>query len=197
MLENESKAESGEESRRDSIIGVSALFLAVMWSMIALYAVHASMPTNPIKLPAEDSIRARMWLPQGWKFFTRSPREDRYEAYALTPQGEWKQAMNWPNARAANLFGLSRRGRAQSVELGLLEGAAQRKSDTPIWQPCETRLEECFANASPTEVDNATPQSSVCGEVALAKRPPVPWAWTRSSRKVEMPAKVLRLRIKC
>lgn len=197
MLENESKTERGEELRRDSIIGVSVLFLAFMWIVVAVYAVHAAMPANPIKLPAEDSIRVVMWLPQGWKFFTRSPREDRYEAYALTPQGEWTQAASWPNARAANLFGLSRRGRAQSVELGLLEGAAQRQSDKPIWQPCESRLEECFASASPIEVDNATPQSSVCGEVALAKRPPVPWAWTRSSRKVEMPAKILRLKVRC
>jgi antimicrobial peptide system SdpA family protein len=197
MSQSEFKADSGEASRRDFVIGVSVLLLAFVWLVVAVYAVHASMPTNPIKLPAENSVRVVMWLPQGWKFFTRSPREERYEALALTPEGGWTRAVSWPNARAANLFGLSRRGRAQSVEVGLLEGAAQSKSDKPLWQSCDAKVEECLAKMSPIEVDNTTPQPAVCGEVALIKRPPIPWAWTKSTRKVEMPAKVLRLKVRC
>ena len=37
----------------------------------------------------------------------------------------------------------------------------------------------------------------LCGEYLLVFQKPVPWAWSKSLKKIEMPAKIIRFKILC
>ena len=159
-----------------------------------MYSSHGALPVNPIKLPLEQSVYPQVWVPQGWKFFTRSPREEEVGAFVRAPGGGWVTGLIGANGSAANLFGLRRATRAQGIELGLLVTAV----DKDAWQPCKERLEVCVEKAPLVgNVRNVTPDPTLCGEVGLTLQPPVPWAWSRARRKVTMPSKAVRVNVQC
>ena len=58
---------------------------------------------------------------QNFAFFTRSPETDQIDAYRLDPDGTvGASLLVTPQAKPANLFGLSRTQRAQGPELAIL-----------------------------------------------------------------------------
>jgi len=180
---------------RTSLIGAFSLLIVFGWAVVFVYAIHAALPLNPIKLPLEKSIAPHVWLPEGWKFFTRSPREDVISAFVRAPDGHWTSALNGPNASSSNLFGIKRATRAQGIELGILQVAVSRLP----WSTCKEELEFCVEDAPlvPVAIHNVTPEPTLCGEVGLVLQPPVPWAWSHSRKKITMPSKAIRINVKC
>lgn len=185
---------SKEDSRKFLTLGVFSVFLISFWTVILGYSIHAALPINAIELPFGESVYARLWLPQGWKFFTRDPREDDIKAFIRKREGEWTNAMNGPNGSPSNFFGVSRVSRAQGIELGLLTTAVRKSA----WQPCKEEPESCLEAASPlASMKNITPKPTLCGEVGLVLQPPVPWAWSKSADEITMPSKVIRIVVQC
>ena len=59
-------------------LGVLGLLGSAFWGALAVYAVHASLPTNPIAgLPLEAVLAPQRWLPQTYGFFSRAPQYKR------------------------------------------------------------------------------------------------------------------------
>jgi len=184
----------GRGAPAPSAIGAFSLLLLLGWGAVFAYSVHGALPTNPIKLPMEQSVYAQVFMPQGWKFFTRDPREEEIGAFVRRPDGRWVSALRGPNGSPSNLFGLSRATRAQGIELGLISTAANRLT----WQECKERLTVCVEKAPlAADVKNPTPDPTLCGEIGLTLQPPVPWAWSGARRKVTMPSKALRVNVQC
>jgi antimicrobial peptide system SdpA family protein len=131
-------------------------------------------------------------FPQGWAFFTRDPREPVDEAYR---PGERLVPILYPNSSARNLFGFSRRARAQNVEMAalLLEVPAS------AWKECRAPLRRCLevAPGCAVAVANVSVTRQICGPVVVERQPPVPWAWGRSTGRIHMPSKVVRLEVAC
>lgn len=186
----------GGERRSLTALGAFSLSLMLGWGVLFAYSVHAALPSNPIKLPAEMSVQPNVWMPQGWKFFTRDPREEEISVFVRDAEGRWVSGLRGANASPRNFFGLSRATRAQGIELGLLTTAAGTIKDA--WQPCRDRLEACVERSQLVgEVTNITPDPTLCGEVGLTLQEPVPWNWSRSKRKVTMPSKAMRVNVIC
>ena len=40
-------------------------------------------------------------------------------------------------------------------------------------------------------------EPTLCGEVVISEQKPVPWAWSKLEKPFSMPAKVLRMEVKC
>jgi antimicrobial peptide system SdpA family protein len=182
------------------VLGFLSVILTLSWSIVFIYAVHAVMPPNPIKLPFEKHLRlyALMLLPQGWAFFTRDPREERFHVFSRDQNGKWIRALRGPNASPANFFGLKRASRAQGIEVGLLLSKVPGSG----WQTCSEQPEVCLEQAPlVATIENITPHPTLCGEVGLALQKPVPWAWSyhRSGSQITitMPSKVARLEVRC
>jgi antimicrobial peptide system SdpA family protein len=175
-----------------------ALYLMLGWSLLFLYSVHAALPYNPVTLPLERSVRIARFLPQGWAFFTRDPREERLTALRELRDGRLVPLTRAPHARAVNAFGLNRRSRSQSVEMGLLVAAAHEQKKDP-WVACDGREVGCVAvlerGAHVLTVRNPAPRASLCGRIVLELQPPVPWAW--SSSPPRMPLRLLPLNVEC
>lgn len=177
---------------KHSQFGLILIIISILWVYIFSMAIHSALPMNPIsKFPLSSSLNVASWFPQGWGFFSKSPRDPYFSVVDVSKK---KIAAAWPNNIPKNFFGLKRYGRSQGIEAGLL-----------VSNIAETSRLECNENPmtclrkSPVimEIVNQTPNPTICGDVGFIYQEPVPWAWSRSSKKIEMPSEVVRVNVKC
>jgi antimicrobial peptide system SdpA family protein len=172
------------------------LFVGIAWATAGLYIVHAQIPRNVLELPFEQTVRSAIpfFVPEGWAFFTRDPREPRLLPYRRGTDGIWAYAHAGPHADIRNVFGLDRISRAQGVEIGLLLGEF---ADT-AWRTCTDAPTLCLDDQPPSvPITNHSPAPTLCGDVGLVRQEPVPWAWARVGSETTMPSTVVRLDIRC
>lgn len=174
-------------------LGAFALALSAAWLLVLAYVAFAALPYNPIRLPGANAVRLQVFAPEGWAFFTRSPRQDRAYVFALHG-GRWRSALLTPHSRPSNAFGLDRRSRAQGVEMGML----MDQLAPGALGGCRGELVACVSRAPFLgTIRNPSPEPTLCGPVGVALQPPVPWAWSRARTPVNMPARVGRVEVAC
>lgn len=80
----------------------SVIIASVAWSLIVLYAVQEQVPKNVITLPAQTKLKYTVAniAPQGWAFFTKSPRDPEIMPYKKTSDG-WQTLAMTPHASPA------------------------------------------------------------------------------------------------
>lgn len=176
-------------------LGRAVVAIAAVWAVIGLYVVHSQLPSNTLELPGQDAAHAsiQMVAPQGWAFFTKSPREPDMVAWVPGAGGTWNQALSAPHSEVRNIFGLNRRSRAQPVEMGLLASTVPAER----WLDCDDGdIPRCLAGAPAVSVENPSPQPLLCGPVGVSRQQTLPWAWAGAA-DTRMPAAVLRLEVRC
>lgn len=179
---------------RATALGLTVCLLASAWTLVCLYVVHSALPFNVVHLPYEHQLDIAMWAPQGWAFFTKSPRDDRLFLFRQV-NGRWSDVSRAPDSSPANLFGLNRAARAQGVEAGLLQVSVQHPA---AWADCRSSFQDCLRQRQPSvTVRNPSPDPTLCGAIALIYQPPVPWAWLTLGRHIFMPARILELNSQC
>jgi antimicrobial peptide system SdpA family protein len=152
--------------------------LSALWAVIALYSVHAVLPTNVLELPFRQSVAEPVHhvLPQGWAFFTKSPRDPILTAYEFDAQGRPRRVPEISSPDHRNLFGVNRRGRAIGTELAHLLDAVP--SDR--WVECEPADDQCLTRlrtGAPYRVVSPVPGPRLCGEVVFAIETVVPYSY--------------------
>ena len=162
------------------------------WTRAASYSIHAGMRPNPITLPGEDADAARVFMPQGWRFFTKHA-EEANPAVFVRVGPEWLPAFRESPYSIRYLFGANRTGRYRGVEIGLLEAAVAKSA----WTNCAHDPVTCLSALQPRNIRTVKERPTLCGELGLVQQPPIPWAWARSSRPVIMPSKVARVVVPC
>ncbi|MFD4245815.1 SdpA family antimicrobial peptide system protein [Streptomyces sp. NPDC058525] len=179
-----------------SVSRKSIALACVVWSVIVLYAVQEQVPKNVITLPGQTKVKHTVVnvAPQGWAFFTKSPRDPEVTPYEQTSSG-WRGISLTPHASPHNAFGLNRESRAQGVEIAMLLSAAQ-KSD---WRDCTDSREACLSNAGPAArtVDNGSPDPTLCGTVGLLQERPTPYAWRDLVPESHSTERVMVLEVTC
>ena len=178
---------------KSSTLGVFTLGIFAAGATLGVYAIHGSLPHNPLHLPLEVEMETAVWVPESWKFFTRDPKEP--TLVALRPDGAgWSSATSMPYARAENWFGMDRAVRAQGVEMGSL----LRKVPRSAWSDCDEAPATCLARTGiGANVANTNPRPSLCGTIALVSQKPLPWAWASSPRPITMPSQIVKLEVRC
>jgi antimicrobial peptide system SdpA family protein len=176
-------------------LGFVFLFICGFWIIVFIYSIHSAMPFNPINLPFESKAHLRFFLPQGWKFFTRNPREEDIGIYAKDSNGEWLPMIH-PHSSPINLFGIKKTSRAKAVEFGLLLSLLSEHN--PNWESCNSSLQSCSEKVQTVgAINNPSPNPSLCGDILLQKRRPIPWAWSAARKNVIMPSTIYRTNILC
>lgn len=187
-------ARPAEERRR--ILGRMALALCAFWGAVAVLVVEPQLPDNALDVPGAAAVEPhlRAVTPQGWAFFTRSPREPKLTAWRHDG-GAWEPALLGPHAEPRNAFGFDRASRAQPVEAAILNNRVPEKA----WIDCgRADLPRCLERpGAVTRVGSTGPSPTLCGRVALVVREPWPWAWARGAPDGEMPARTARLEVEC
>ncbi len=173
--------------------GLARVVLVGFWTWFVLTVFFGAIPDSPMRLSKKNHMQLMSVIPEGWSFFTRNPREDHTFVYQRTEAG-WEQ-LNQRVASRHSWFGLNRRIRSQGVELGgLLARVAEED-----W----TRHDDPFAfdavldSIPRIEAPNSSHTETMCGELLIEKKAPVPWAWSGSKRQVRMKAKYVRVAADC
>ena len=177
----------------DVVLCVCTLLILLIWGGVAAYTVHPILPANALELPFEERSAFLHLLPQGWSFFTLNPRLPRLTSFTRTSDGGWTRSVQhaWYKISA---LGFSRKTRLRDIEGNFIIRALV---DAP-WRDCAGSIEHCLSETeSVGAVDNVLLKPHLCGDIGFVNQPPVPWAWSQSSRQVAMPFKVLRVRVVC
>jgi antimicrobial peptide system SdpA family protein len=176
-------------------LGASFSAVTLIALLLFAYGAHGPIPFNPIQVPGEKSIGITSWFPQGWRFFTRDPQEATTDVYIRSDDGAWKPLPIGPASSPSFLFGLDRTPRAQSIELGMLITSV----DSDDYEACDSDPQTCLERVKPRVqlLQNQSPRPTMCGELGIVRQKPVPWAWARSAASLEMPSKIIRIRVKC
>ncbi|QFG69462.1 SdpA family antimicrobial peptide system protein [Ornithinimicrobium pratense] len=160
---------------------VILLLCAAVLALVGVYDVKTHVPANILDLPVHAQVKPvlRATLPQGWAFFTRSPREENLRVYPVTADGLA------PHVQAAiadpgHAFGLDRAVRAQGTESALVQYAAPAGA----WVDCEGPRPECLEQAlvqardgDLPEVANPALRTTICGPVVLSIERAGAWAY--------------------
>jgi len=176
----------------DTSLGKRVVAVAAGAVLLVAYVLHAALPASPFGLPGPDSKSIRTFMPQGWAFFTKSPRTETPTVYRYSPDGRWHDITAGPLAEPGHVMGFDRTARAQGTELAILIHAAPRDA----WRDCDLTPTDCLSATTVSGViTNRSNQHSACGEIGLVVQQVLPWAW-RDAPTV-MPSKVLRVRVTC
>lgn len=175
--------------------GMTALIL--VWVVLGLYVVHASLPVNALVLPGQATIEPTLHAvaPEGWAFFTKSARSDELVTFKKTSAG-WRSNMLGTYAEPSNYFGLDRRPRSQGVEIAMLVNGQPRSA----WTSCGPVIADCLElNTGTIKVTNISPDPTFCGLVRTVDEVPVPWAWRRllKSNSIHSGVRVLQMNVTC
>lgn len=172
---------------------VAGPVLVACWSCFCVIAFFGSLPDSPMRLSKKHHLYLASVLPEGWSFFTRSPREEEISAFGRDG-GAWR-LLNFRASSSRSWFGLRRTSRVQGVEFGGLAAQIPDSSWSAHSDPFSGGADLTSIPRLPA--GNTAVRKTMCGEVLLQKKPPVPWAWSRSGRPVAMPAKYVLLQVDC
>ena len=181
--------------KQESILGNTFLMVCAIWGGLIFLAGTTVLPYSPISPSPVTKLIVRSFLPEGWSFFTRNPREAqlhffKYENTHLSPY------QNFPNSNPTNYFGMSRKSRAQGVEFAYLTQDISPEN----WKDCTRKelLNKVLTDSIPwIDVQSPYAPSLLCGEIVVMEEEYVPWAWSQSSKEIDMPAKFIKLNISC
>ena len=146
---------------------------------------------SPLRPSATRRLQMLAVAPQSWGYFS-GPRSEELEVFRSS-NGGWTR-IDVPLGSAANLFGLRRATVNHGAEIRTLQEEAGTRWSTAALTRDQLPEE---ANASPILVRNLARHPHICGEVLLVSRPPIPWAWTKSSSRAALPTRFARLSVKC
>ncbi|WP_343923222.1 SdpA family antimicrobial peptide system protein [Rhodoglobus aureus] len=146
----------------------------------------------------QRSVRpiAQTIAPEQWGFFTKSPRDENLVPCAYDATTGWKKDALFPHSQPQYLFGLNRVSRAQGLELGILYTAIVDKNWITCGELSSASL-DCLAklttdgNESWIRIRNPSPAPTICGQGALAREVPAPWAYARIGQTGTEPLVIL------
>jgi len=154
-----------------------------------------TIKVNPVKLKTELSQTAFTLLPQGWAFFTRSPREAQVLIYKSDYNKNFKE-VNQRHSSYKNIFGLNRQASKMIAELQFIK----KEINDTLYTKTEWNYQANNFGLIPTsviDVKNQFKDPLLCGEYLLVFQKSIPWAWSKNIEKIKMPSKIIRIKIEC
>ena len=176
-------------------LAVVRVALAFAWLLAIGVVLTGTIAASPLRPSFPVRLNLLTVAPEGWAFFTRDPREPVVVVHAPAGGGGWR-ALELANFQRANLFGLRRTSRLVTTEVTEL----LREVSPEDWIPCRAPVAECLEESLPPvhTAERSSPLlPALCGPLAIQVRERVPWAWSGSRDRIQMPAKVVRLDVRC
>lgn len=189
---------SSEVSRRTGwTLAAVRAGLAVAWLLAIGVVLTGTIASSPLRPSLPVRLNLLTVAPEGWAFFTRNPREPVVVVHTPAAGGDerWRP-LELANFQRENLFGLRRSSRLLTTEVTQL----LREVPSEAWTPCRAPVEECLAEQSLAvhAAERSSPLlPALCGPLTVQVRERVPWAWSRSRDRIQMPAKIVRLDVRC
>ncbi|MFK8908874.1 SdpA family antimicrobial peptide system protein [Streptomyces sp. YS-3] len=187
-------ASTGDGSPRQLVVfAVSSLLIFGYLACSLFY----TLPSNALSSRHSKGARPALNIltPENWAFFTRNPETVQNGIYAVASDGTIRNLLHTPQGLPSNIFGLSRKQRAQGPELGYLNASAAHS-----WTACSGVLTECVKKASaraPHTLRNSSPVPTVCGDSYLTQEQTVPWSFRHEVPYTKRVVEVAHLDVQC
>ena len=157
----------------------------------------ASLPYNPIPISKKLKSYVNTFIPEGWAFFTRNPREPSLYLYKKTEEGNAVPYCTYPSATADHWFGAKRTLRSQGAEAGTLIKGIPESSWIEHEGRASTYIEECGDFLQVAILDNPVAGPYLCGSVYIVLQEPVPWACARSANNLNHHMRIAKMNVSC
>lgn len=183
------------EKKRALILWTIFVLTISFWIVCILFILSSLGPYNTTAfkfLNKREAAVLRGFLPEGFGFFTRDPKEEFPLLYAEV--GDSLVLLTRANSSLKNFFGILRTQRSAFGEMGMII----REIPEENWSKCASTLSDCILTKSFTvfEISNDKINASICGTFYVTTKKPIPWAW-RETFKGEMPQRFVKLIVKC
>lgn len=164
-------------------------------SFIFIFGVFLySIEVNPIKLNVNLNNKIFTFVPQGWAFFTRNPREAQIILYKVS--NNRLDLIPQRHSSIENLYGLNRNASKLMAELQFIKAKLNLNLyKNTVWNYQENKFSEIPREA--VMIKNQMEYQLLCGEYIVVFQKTIPWAWSKSMKKLKMPSKIIRLKIVC
>ncbi|MCE5040788.1 SdpA family antimicrobial peptide system protein [Mammaliicoccus sciuri] len=171
-------------------IKVAIISVTIFWFLFSSISIAASMPYSPVIKNEKLKLFVTSYVLQSWGFFSRNPRESNLNIYSLNDDNESILA---PNHLPSNILGLDRKARAQGVEAAVLYNQVKEENI----ETCEFNASECLEEMSISQkIFNETQEPTLCGEIGLALKEPIPWSWGKFENTV-MKSELSKVEVIC
>ncbi len=164
------------------------LGIILFWCFFLLGVFNNSLP-----IPKSNSFEFKAtifsFLPQGWGFFTRNPRE---ESISLIKKKSDKLIDELGvNGKFNNFWGASRKNRFRNIEFSIIKNNINDSS----WVNGDIDKFNLDDNIKTDTIVNLTNPKTILGNFFIVKQERVPWAWARMENVV-MPYKYVKIYVK-
>lgn len=185
------------QARQTAFLGCAKVAILVLQVALSVALLLVYLPPNPFSLGTPLQLRlyplAASVLPQGWGFFTKSPRDESFQILRLEGRS-WTDGFRGPESEPRNAFGFSRFPRAQGSDVAALVSELGPTSASG----CSAALADCLLHERPIQVDETNRSDfTLCGDLVLRFVTPIPWAWASQFSKISRRARTFRLFVKC
>jgi antimicrobial peptide system SdpA family protein len=175
-----------------SIFFIISLVVSI-WTILSILIV--TLKNNPIEIASDMDYQVFKFVPQGWAFFTRNPREAQIIIYQIKNNNG---LIAYPQKHSSyhNIFGLYRKS---SKILTELQSIKIKIPDT-LYTNSEWNYQTEEYSLLPKEIysyDNEISEPFLCGEFLIVFQKSIPWAWSKSIKNIKMPSKMVRIKINC
>ena len=177
----------------ERILTVVKCVVWTFWGFVSILVLLSAASEGPVRIPRSAKLAQAVIFPEGWGFFTRSPREPSSIVYRIEAGRLTK--LTFSNTSAHNLFGVSRSARAFDAELALVLAPVLAGT----WKDCrgDPTDQHSWAPLRVLHLANWSRTRYICGEILVVQQAPVPWAWSSSRHRIRMPSKILRATVDC
>jgi len=173
------------------IIYLFTSLVVSFWLIINAFLI--TVKGNPIEITNAVDYRVFNFIPQGWAFFTRDPREAQIVIYKIENDSILKP---YPQRHSSftNLFGLKRTSSKILTELQLLKLKTSDSLYSDVKWNYQINKFSKFRLKS-FGYKNEIFEPILLGDFIVVYQKPVPWAWSKSIERIEMPSKIIRYKI--
>ncbi len=175
------------------IILLKVCFILIV-SFILYIVIIFNIERNPLSIRWSEYDKYFKLFPQGWAFFTRSPREAQVIIYEL--KNNELQLFVTRHSEPSNCFGLRRDQTFKMIELrSLFYDIPNTWFSNTTWN---YQIKKFGKLPDTTYIINHQFAGSLIKgkELVIVIQEIVPWAWLKQLDKLSMPAKIIKVKVK-
>lgn len=162
--------------------------MKVKYFYAIVYIIILLITFNSLKYNVASNYQLKKYfgafIPQGWGFFTRNPREEQLNFSKYNYKDNTFTKIDIYTGSAKHLFGLSRAGRFKGRELIIILEKA--KKDSLDWKKTNNidsfLVKQVFCNKEEVSIIDT-------GIYCIERFEPIPWAWSSVQTQQDIPKK--------
>jgi antimicrobial peptide system SdpA family protein len=161
------------------------IFITILIFMIFICSIEDSA----VQIPPGVKKTTNLLFPEGWSFFTRSPREELADIYKIS-EDKSIDKISSQCASPGNFYGISRKSRKIGMELSTIVS----KINDSSWVQMD--ISKAGTDSLPVlsiPLDSEA-EYLLKGNYILKAETPVPWAWS-GNKNTKSKTRVIRIKI--